>query len=481
MSSNREEPLTFASSSPITVSDQLDNNSYHTDPSSHIGSASNSFQNDTFLSESSASINLDVEFGFSRPEFRLCQLAGTVDFYERHVFVCYKNPSVWPPRIEAAEFDRLPRLLSAAVGARKPDMKREDILGHLICRSTVYLKFLIMLMFGQLIVIRFGHMTRLTICEGHDGTETSNGDVLIFPDMIRYRRLTHFDVDTFVEEVLVKNSEWLPGTPEKLKGWYVFVCSHASRDRRCGVCGPPLVSRFKEEIETHGLLGKVSVSPCSHIGGHKYAGNVIIFGSNVNGEVTGHWYGYVAPDDVPTLLEQHIGKGEIVDWLWSSNGKFNADIFRGQMGLSSEEQKKFLELRLQLNGETNMESNNKEVAGKQLNGDNITACRSQVDVMSCCQENGDTCCQNTQSTVFPEKIDNPDADERAMKVSTDKKRSGKKLVSRSSSSKGAFTRKVCAMPTWLESWEREDTYAVLAVACAVVSVAVAYSCYKQLS
>lgn len=101
--------------------------------------------------------------------------------------------------------------------------------------------------------------------------------------------MTHFDVDTFVEEVLVKNSEWLPGTPEKLKGWYVFVCSHASRDRRCGVCGPPLVSRFKEEIETHGLLGKVSVSPCSHIGGHKYAGNVIIFGSNVNGEVTGHW------------------------------------------------------------------------------------------------------------------------------------------------------------------------------------------------
>lgn len=166
---------------------------------------------------------------------------------------------------------------------------------------------------------------------------------------------------------------------------------------------------------------------------------------------------------------------------YSSNGQFNADIFRGQMGLSSEEQKKFLELRLQLNGETNMESNNKEVAGKQLNGDNITACRSQVDVMSCCQENGDTCCQNTQSTVFPEKIDNPDADERAMKVSTDKKRSSKKLVSRSSSSKGAFTRKVCAMPTWLESWEREDTYAVLAVGCAVVSVAVAYSCYKQLS
>ena len=41
------------------------------------------------------------------------------------MFLCYKNPQVWPPRIEAAEFDRLPRLLSAAVMSRKGDMKKE--------------------------------------------------------------------------------------------------------------------------------------------------------------------------------------------------------------------------------------------------------------------------------------------------------------------------------------------------------------------
>lgn len=103
------------------------------------------------------------------------------------------------------------------------------------------------------------------------------------------RRLTHFDVETFVEEVLIKDGEWLPGNPEKLKGSYIFVCCHGSRDRRCGVCGPPLVARFKEEVDLHGLQGKVSISPCSHVGGHKYAGNVIIFGSRVDGEVTGHW------------------------------------------------------------------------------------------------------------------------------------------------------------------------------------------------
>ncbi|KAJ9153959.1 hypothetical protein P3X46_027344 [Hevea brasiliensis] len=130
MASNREGPLSYAntpssSSSPIAVSDHLDATFLTVDPSgSHLGSASNSFQNDAgFLNESASSS--DAEFGFSTPELRQSPLAGTVQFYERHVFLCYKNPSVWPPRIEAAEFDRLPRLLSAAVMARKGDLKKE--------------------------------------------------------------------------------------------------------------------------------------------------------------------------------------------------------------------------------------------------------------------------------------------------------------------------------------------------------------------
>ncbi|KAJ9672431.1 hypothetical protein PVL29_025874 [Vitis rotundifolia] len=282
------------------------------------------------------------------------------------------------------------------------------------------------------------------------------------------RRLTHFDVDTFVEEVLVKDGEWQPVTPEKLKGSYIFVCSHGSRDRRCGVCGPAVVSRFKEEIELHGLQGKVSVSPCSHIGGHKYAGNVIIFGSNIDGKVSGHWYGYVTPDDVPILLEQHIEKGEIVYGLW-----------RGQMGLSEEEQTKSQELRVQLNGGTGDGKPTKETLQTQTNEMDTAACGSQIEVMACCQENGNSsCCQNP---VLSGKMEKPDAYEREAKVTPEKKKSSKMTISRSSSNKGACTRKVCAMPTWFESWEREDTYAALAVVCAAVSVAIACHCYKQLT
>ncbi|KAL5125951.1 Altered inheritance of mitochondria protein 32 [Glycine soja] len=424
MASNREreEALTFtipsssSHSSPITVSDQLD--SYLADPRS----ASGSFQNDGLLSAGEAAAAADPDFGFSRPDFRQSPLAGTVEFYQRHVFLCYKNPRVWPPRIEAAEFDRLPRLLHAAVVARKSHMKKE---------------------------------TRLTICEGHDGTETSNGDVLIFPDMVRYRRLTHFDVETFVEEVLVKDGEWLPGTPEALRGSYVFVCSHGSRDRRCGVCGPVLVSRFREEIELHCLQGKVFVSPCSHIGASQYAGNVIVFGPIMNGEVTGHWYGYVTSDDVPSLLQHHIIKGEILDPLW-----------RGQMGLSVDEQKKKQEQRLLLNDLRNLEDNTQ-------------------DFVSCCQSSGVGCCQSNggdsffrQNHVLLERRMDPDVIESEAKLSADSK-SSETVISRINSGKGA-SRKFLSMTTWLDGWEQEDTYAALAVVCAAVSVAIAYNCYKQL-
>ncbi|KAL0399103.1 UNVERIFIED_CONTAM: Altered inheritance of mitochondria protein 32 [Sesamum radiatum] len=414
MASNRDDPLLLLSghhpssaSSPIAVSEA-----------------------DSYLLDAS---QIGTEYGFSRPDFRQGPLVGTVELYERHVFLCYKNPQVWPPRIEAAEFDRLPRLLAAALAARKPDMKRQ---------------------------------TRLTICEGRDGTETSNGDVLIFPDMIRYRRLTHFDVETFVEEVLVKDGEWLPGSPEALRGWYIFVCCHGTRDRRCGVCGPSVISKFKNEIESRGLQGKVSVSPCSHIGGHKYAGNVIIFGPNIKKEVTGHWYGYVMPEDVPLLLEQHIGKGEIVDFLW-----------RGQMGLSEEDQKKSQELRFQVNGGSTMDRSTKESA--QINEGSVSICASQVEGTGCCQVNGGfSCCQNS---VSQEKRLNPDSTAIAANSTVEKKKSSKKQVSRSNSGKGTGPRKVCSMPTWYENWEREDTYAALAVISAAMSVAFAYRCYKQLS
>ncbi|KAJ6814356.1 altered inheritance of mitochondria protein 32 [Iris pallida] len=103
---------------------------------------------------SSTSIDASAVFGFGRAEVGRSPLAGTVAGYNRHLFLRCSSPGVWPSRVDSAEWDPLPGLLSAALKSRTE---------HLTKR------------------------TRLTICEGEDGTESSNGDVLIFPEMTRYR------------------------------------------------------------------------------------------------------------------------------------------------------------------------------------------------------------------------------------------------------------------------------------------------------
>ncbi|XP_010251074.1 PREDICTED: uncharacterized protein LOC104593090 isoform X2 [Nelumbo nucifera] len=347
----------------------------------------------------------DSKLGFKRPEMYKSSLAGTVEPYDRHIFLCYKNAESWPSRVEDAQFDRLPRLLAAVLKSRKNDIR------------------------GQ---------TRLALCEGRDGTESSNGDILIFPEMVRYRGLTHFDVDNFVEDVLVKGTAWASGVSEALTGYHVFVCCHGSRDRRCGVCGPVLVDKFKEEIELRGLKDQVFVSPCSHVGGHKYAGNLIIFSQDSEGKVSGHWYGYVTPDDVPTLLDQHIAKGEIVEKLW-----------RGQMGSSKE--RKVDDLKLQENGGTaypngaNLEIREKETQGSSTKG-------NMKDSSSCCQgAKGFSCCR-------------------------DERKEEKSGIENKPNAKYGL----CSLSAWMETWEKDDFLAAAAVIGAVASIAVAYSFYKRL-
>ncbi|XP_042502632.1 uncharacterized protein LOC122079912 [Macadamia integrifolia] len=364
----------------------------------------------------------DLKYGFQRPEMYKSSLAGTVDPYDRHVFLCYKNAESWPSRVEAAEFDRLPSLLAAALKSRKNEIQ------------------------GKI---------RLTICEGRDGTESTNGDVLIFPDMVRYRGLTHSDADNFVEDVLVKGSTWVSGAPEALTGSHIFVCSHGSRDRRCGVCGPVLIDKIKEETESRGLNDKVFVSPCSHIGGHKYAGNLIIFSSNSEGIVTGHWYGYVTPDDVPILLEQHIGKGEIVERLW-----------RGQMGLSNEEEENKGEHKHSPK-KKKREHKHQENGGMAYNGTNLEKGETEPkgssgefnlkDGGSCCQgANGFSCCRD-------EKV------EGKSEIAGKKQRQGTDVR------KNMFGR----LTVWAETWEQSDILAAAAVIGTVASVAVAYSFYRR--
>jgi len=131
----------------------------------------------------------------------------------------------------------------------------------------------------------------------------------------------------------------------------VLVCGHGGRDQRCGIAGPVLEAEFRRllpalgvevltgpvevESEAPALEGPVETPPgatarvglISHIGGHKFAGNVIVYlppgmRSEDGGEHPlagcGVWYGRVEPKHVEGIILETVLKGNVV-----------ADHFRG--------------------------------------------------------------------------------------------------------------------------------------------------------
>ncbi|MFQ6630831.1 hypothetical protein Gotur_009472 [Gossypium turneri] len=236
------------------------------------------------------------KFGFRRDEMYSSTLAGTVNPYDRHLFLRHKSYNDWASRVEE---DGLPNLLSSALKSRKNDIPVK---------------------------------TLLTVIEGAE----SDGDVLVFPEMTKYnegifmlilfycidgRGLTDSDVEGFVEDVLVNGKPWASGVQETLTGSYIFVCAHGNRDKRCGVCGPALIQKLScvdrriRYLERSRATGNISISISITMSLRFYVLNGFLYYWSF--AFNGCRYGYVTPEDVPELLDQQIAKGEIIQHLWS--------------------------------------------------------------------------------------------------------------------------------------------------------------------
>ena len=128
----------------------------------------------------------------------------------------------------------------------------------------------------------------------------------------------------------------------------ILICGHDARDSRCGVMGPILDQQFmmyvkdKYSTEFKGPEVKVSMSMrwqndgfvrsrqlhlatsevISHVGGHAWAGNVIIYVPHSHKTSAGRkhplagkgvWYGRVEPWHVEGIMEETVKKGVIIE------------------------------------------------------------------------------------------------------------------------------------------------------------------------
>lgn len=114
----------------------------------------------------------------------------------------------------------------------------------------------------------------------------------------------------------------------------VLICGHMDRDKRCGIYGPILLEQFNKYLPP---TANPTATLVSHIGGHRFAGNVIIYippdflptlghfspssGNIVNKEKnpvphklagSGIWYGRVEPESVEQIVNETILEGRII-------------------------------------------------------------------------------------------------------------------------------------------------------------------------
>eukprot|EP01112_Ceratiomyxa_fruticulosa_P007295 TRINITY_DN188_c0_g1_i3.p1 TRINITY_DN188_c0_g1~~TRINITY_DN188_c0_g1_i3.p1 ORF type:complete len:261 (-),score=51.75 TRINITY_DN188_c0_g1_i3:80-862(-) len=162
----------------------------------------------------------------------------------------------------------------------------------------------------------------ITLCDVPSSGE--GVDLFVFPDKVKYTNLRQEDLEPFVDDQIIagKSCERLKHEVLADDDVYVLVCTHATRDKRCGRAGPQVVGKLLEVVENRGVKDKVKVLSTSHIGGHKYAGVIVVYPH-------GDWFGYISTRNIEKVIDEYVSKHKILHDLW-----------RGRIGLSKEEQRK---------------------------------------------------------------------------------------------------------------------------------------------
>lgn len=128
----------------------------------------------------------------------------------------------------------------------------------------------------------------------------------LLPDLIASRdaQKESFDITSYPE---------FPGVTFEVdpQSAYVFMCSHKTRDKRCGITAPIMKKEMELHLRDLGLYrdpsddrkGGVKVAYVNHIGGHKFAANVIIYlrksGKNI-------WLARCKPNNVVPIIDECI-------------------------------------------------------------------------------------------------------------------------------------------------------------------------------
>jgi (2Fe-2S) ferredoxin len=122
----------------------------------------------------------------------------------------------------------------------------------------------------------------------------------------------------------VKTPETLPDLPAPLTlsdsphDYVILLCSHGTRDARCGQSAPLIASELTRHLRPLGLArdlddtrpGGAAIYFVNHVGGHKFAANVIIYRRKAQEMI---WLARVTPKDVEGVVKFTLLQGKVVN------------------------------------------------------------------------------------------------------------------------------------------------------------------------
>ncbi|KAJ2309612.1 hypothetical protein IWW54_003640, partial [Coemansia sp. RSA 2705] len=195
---------------------------------------------------------------------------GTVSPHRHHLVVCNSSPDEWPSRVEG---------MSETITA--------------LARGSIRLPGRAMVTMSD-----FAPLKAATCACAPADDKYRRIDVAVFPLGLVAKQLDVEGVGRLLKwlghEVLP--TSWTPSHSnlpqptfdhswlELTRNRHIFVCTHGSRDYLCGHHGGKLLKDLRALIKSRELQRHVAAWSTSHIGGHKYAANAIVY-------PRGDWYG----------------------------------------------------------------------------------------------------------------------------------------------------------------------------------------------
>lgn len=181
---------------------------------------------------------------------------------------------------------------------------------------------------SSLIKVTVGSLSSDALITNEEYINEAAGDVLILPFFAWVRNVRIKQVpqvfDTVIAELIQLRKTHSSELPTKSypefpdvkvecdpNQAHVFLCSHRTRDKRCGVTAPIIKKEMDIYLRDLGLYrdhgdnrpGGVNISFINHIGGHKYAANIIIYlrksGKNI-------WLARCKPNNCRPIIDECI-------------------------------------------------------------------------------------------------------------------------------------------------------------------------------